>query len=234
MTSCCPYDAERDLCIYRDELQLVIISVTGSAAGDGWVNTEELRIIQVPDRLNGVRILLRPLQPGDGAAVWPAVEESRADIARWEDWHERHQCPEDSEHEARRLGQEFAERNYLYFAIFRRSDDLFLGWVGLEEINWRIPSFSVGMWLRSSATGQGLMTEAVALLCRLCFRGFGARRVALLTESGNARSVALARRLGFVLEGEMRNDRLDINGQPANTLVFSLTPLEYRVWAAVG
>ena len=154
MTSCCPYDAERDLCIYRDELQLVIISVTGSAAGDGWVNTEELRIIQVPDRLNGVRILLRPLQPGDGAAVWPAVEESRADIARWEDWHERHQCPEDSEHDGRDDGgREYARKiRHQFLAVGRALAHLEQGARGVAQ---RHEQLCLGQ-----GAGQGFLDES--------------------------------------------------------------------------
>ena len=185
------------------------------------------RKFEVPERLEGERVLLRPFLPGDGAGVWPAVEESRPQIEPWQDWHERHRCPEDSEREVLRLARKFTEREYLYFAILTRADGRFLGWVGLEDIDWRIPSFSVGLWLRSSAAGQGLMTEALALLCRLCFEEFGAKRVALLAEAGNRRSAALARRLGFVLEGELRCDRLDMKGRPANTQVFSLTPGDF-------
>jgi RimJ/RimL family protein N-acetyltransferase len=185
-------------------------------------------LIDVPEQLEGPRVVLRPFQPGDGAAVWPAVEESRQEVARWQDWIDGHRSARHSELAVRRLRLKFVARECLYFGIWHRLDQRFLGWVGVEDIDWRAPSFHVGCWLRTSAARQGLMTEALALLCRLCFEGLNATRVALVAEAGNARSVALARRLGFVPEGELRNAGLDIDGTPQTMLVFALTPEDYQ------
>ncbi len=184
-------------------------------------------LIDVPELIEGSRVRLRPFRPGDGLEVFPAVEESRAEIAAWQDWHEGHRSPADSERAIRRLLAKFFARECLYFAVRHAADDRFLGWVGVEDIDWRVPSFSVGCWLRTSAGRRGLMTEALALLCRVCFETLAAKRVALLAESDNSRSVALALRLGFVREGELRNERLNMAGQPQNTLVFALTPEDY-------
>jgi RimJ/RimL family protein N-acetyltransferase len=185
-------------------------------------------LIDVPEQLEGPRVVLRPFRAGDGAAVWPAVEESRQEVALWQDWIESHRSPRHSELAVRRLRLKFIARECLYFGIWLRLDQHFLGWVGVEDIDWRAPSFQVGCWLRSSAARQGLMTEALALLCRLCFEGLDAKRVALIAEAGNARSIALARRLGFVPEGELRNAGLDVAGTPRTMLVFALTPSDYQ------
>ncbi len=191
-------------------------------------------MIEMPVRLEGSRVLLRPFRNGDGAAVWPAVEESRAEIRRWEDWEEGHRSPDEFEVAIRRLQLKFVSREALYFGIWRKLDERFLGWVGVENINWRIPSFDIGCWLRTSAAGNGYMTEAAALLCVLCFETLNAKRVAFLAEAQNERSAAVARRLGFTFEGELRNDRLSMSGEVQSTLVFSMTPQEHQVssWKA--
>jgi RimJ/RimL family protein N-acetyltransferase len=193
-------------------------------------------MIEVPSRLEGSRVFLRPFREGDGAAVWSAVEESRAEIQQWEDWEEGHRSLDQSELAARRLRLKFLSREALYYGIWRKPDEDFLGWVGVENINWRIPSFDIGCWLRTSAAGNGYMTEAAALLCVICFETLNAKRVAFLAEAPNERSAAVARRLGFALEGLLRNNRLGVSGEVQSTLVFSLTPQEYQAssWKATA
>src|SRR5262249_26518455 len=93
-------------------------------------------LVDGPEVIEGARVRLRPFRPGDGAAVWPAVEESRAEIAAWQDWHEGHRSPAESERAIRRLRAKFVARECLYFAIWHAADDRFLGWVGVEDIDW--------------------------------------------------------------------------------------------------
>lgn len=60
---------------------------------------------------------------------------------------------------------------------------------------------TVGYWLRSSARGQGMMTEAVRAVVRWAREEYGIERLFLWTHPDNLASQAVAERAGFVRVG---------------------------------
>lgn len=183
----------------------------------------------LPDHLLGERVLVRPLRSEDGQAIWEAVEESRDQLRLWMPWVDASRSPADTEEYVRRAQARWLLREAeLPFSVWERASGRFLGNCDIQGINWSVPSCDFGYWLRVSALGQGYMTEAVALLCRLAFETLGAQRVAIRCDAQNLRSAALARRLGFVHEATLRNECRDPQGELRDTLVFALTPPDYE------
>jgi RimJ/RimL family protein N-acetyltransferase len=84
-----------------------------------------------------------------------------------------------------------------------------------------VPRFEIGYWCRPSMQGRGLVTEAVQTLTRFAFDALRARRVEVRMSSANTKSRAVAERCGFTLEGVLRQDALDVNGQPRDTVVYA-------------
>lgn len=62
----------------------------------------------------------------------------------------------------------------------------------------------VGYWLGAASVGRGIMTRAVRALVQTMFDDEGLHRVELRTAADNQPSRALAERLGFTLEGVLR------------------------------
>jgi ribosomal-protein-serine acetyltransferase len=184
-------------------------------------------LIDIPEELEGVRILLRLLRPGEGELLWEAIEESREHLRPWQVWVDWHESSRHSELDVRRARVAFLRREAVPYGIWHRGDGRLLGRVQLEDINWRTRTFGVGYWLRASATGRGIVTEAVILVCRLAFEKLEAIRVGLLVDSLNERSIAVPRRLAFSPEGRVRNERLNSAGRPQDTLIFGLTREDY-------
>ncbi len=181
----------------------------------------------LPDELIGERILIRPPRPGDGAAIFEAVEESRAEISPWLPWAAKTLAPSDSEQAARRGAARWLLREDLMVGIWDRETGRYLGGSGLHRIDWTVPSFEIGYWLRVSAWGQGYVTEAVQVLCRFAFETLGANRVEIRCDPENTRSSAVPKRLGFRQEAHLRNDVRDGAGALRGTLIFALTPDDY-------
>jgi ribosomal-protein-serine acetyltransferase len=92
-------------------------------------------------------------------------------------------------------------------SLFRKSDGVLIGSIGLHDVNWQVPRFEIGYWLRTSATGHGYMTEAVIHLTRLCRDRFEARRMTIRCDSQNLRSRQVAERSGYQFESLTKNDR---------------------------
>ena len=181
----------------------------------------------LPDELVGERILVRPPRPGDGAAVFEAVEESRAEISPWLPWVEKTRSVSDQEEAMRRGAARWLLREDLMVGIWDKHTGRCLGGSGLHRIDWTVPAFEIGYWLRTSAWGQGYVSEAVQVLCRFAFETLGANRVEIRCDPENVRSAAVPKRLGFVQEAHLRNDVRDGAGELRDTLVFALTPNDY-------
>lgn len=183
--------------------------------------------IPIPEALDGVRVLLRPLDIGDAATVWEAIEESRARLREWMPWANRIRTLEDERAAIAHMRSQWATRESLTFGIFDRASRRFLGCSGLERINWAIRAFEIGYWIRTSAEGRGYVTEAVQLLTALAFDRLRASRIEIQTHPRNARSWRVPERLGFLLEGTLRHSRPDVDSEPSHRRIYALIPEDY-------
>lgn len=182
-------------------------------------------MIELPEVLASERLLLRAPRAGDGAALNEAVVESFELLQPWVPWAQKQPTPEESELTCRQMALRVAQRADLPMFIFERAADggcgRFIGGTGLHRFDWNVRRFEVGYWCRRGAQGRGLITEAVQTLVRFAFDALRARRVEIRMASANARSRAVAERCAFTLEGVLRQDSLDTDGQPRDTLVYS-------------
>ena len=181
----------------------------------------------LPDKIVGQRVVLRPYRAGDGAALWEAVEESREHLRPWLPWVDTYRTPDDAEASARRFQAKWIFREDMGMGIWERANGRFVGGAGLHPKEWDVPSFEIGYWLRASAQGFGYMTEAAQALCNLAFDTFGANRVFIRCDAQNQRSANVARRLGFTHEATFRNEARDSAGALRDTLYFGITPLQH-------
>jgi RimJ/RimL family protein N-acetyltransferase len=184
-------------------------------------------LIDIPEELIGPRVLVRPYRPGDGPALWEAVEESREHIEPWLPWGPSHRCPDDSEALVRRANAKWHMREDLGMSVWDRSTGRYLGGTGLHRMNWDIPSFEIGYWLRKTAEGHGYITETVRLLIQLAFDTLHANRLYIHCAVDNVRSSAIPRRLGFLHEGRLRNHARNSRGELYDLDVYAMTPEDF-------
>ena len=191
------------------------------------VNAPSPILRELPEELPGERVALRPYRPGDGAQVWEAIQESLPELRPWMPWAHDHIPPTETEEVIRRFAAQWVLRQHLIVGIWHRETGRFLGSTGLHVIDWEIPWFELGYWVRTSEERKGYVTEAGRLLMRFAFETLGANRLEVRCDTRNERSIAVARRLGFTLEGTRRCDSRTPAGELRDTLIFSLTPGEY-------
>ena len=182
-------------------------------------------MIDWPPLLRSERLLLRAPQAGDGIALNQAVRQSLDELRLWMPWAQKAPSQRQSELTCRQMAARFAQRSDLPLFIFARGVDgrcaRLLGGTGLHRIDWSVPRFEIGYWRRSGEQGQGWVSEAVCTLSRFAFDHLGARRVEIRMSSDNVKSRAVAERCGFTLEGVLRQDSLDVHGQPRDTAVYA-------------
>lgn len=184
-------------------------------------------LLDFPDHFETERLLIRAPRPGDGATIHAAVSESHEELRRWMPWARVLQTLDETELVARRSAARFILREDLHLLLFRKSDGVFVGSSGLHRIDWDIPKFEIGYWVRTSLSRQGYITEAVNGITKFAFETLNAKRVEIRCDALNERSAAVAKRAGYVLDGRLRHDDYAMDGALRDTLVFSKLREEY-------
>lgn len=182
-------------------------------------------LIEVPERIETERMILRCPRPGDGPTVNAAERETRAELKPWMAWAHDGRSLDDSEAYCRRMQARYLLREDLVMFMFERDvmgrEGRFLGGTGLHRIDWTLRRFEIGYWRRAGCGGQGYVTEATRALARFAFDRLGARRVEIRTDDANGASWKVAERAGFTLEALLRGDCLTPVGEVRSTRVYA-------------
>ena len=88
-------------------------------------------------------------------------------------------------------------------------------------------SAEISYCLKSGSWGQGIMTEALDAMLKFGFEDYGFNRIVAKVMKGNAGSIKVLQKLGFVQEGILR-ESLYKNGQYHDLIVFSILKSEYH------
>ena len=181
----------------------------------------------VPERIATERLILRCPRRADAAALAAAVAESLPGLGRYLPWAQGVPTPERCEADCRRMQAKFLLREDLPMFLLERdvggNEGGLVGGTGLHRIDWVVRRFEVGYWCRSSRRGRGHVTEAVRALTRVAFDRLRARRVEIRVDATNVPSGRVAERAGFALEGVLRSDSLNPQGEARDTRVYALT-----------
>jgi RimJ/RimL family protein N-acetyltransferase len=91
----------------------------------------------------------------------------------------------------------------------------------LHRIDWAVPKFEIGYWVRTPLAGQGYVSEMVHALRAMAFETLNAERVEIRCDNANERSWRVAERCGFTLEGVLRRDSRAPDGSVRDTRVYA-------------
>jgi ribosomal-protein-serine acetyltransferase len=178
-------------------------------------------LLDFPDFFETERLLLRAPRPGDGPVVNASIVESYDELRAWMPWAIEPQSVADTEAVMRRAAAAFLKREDLMLLLFRKSDGLHVGSSGLHRIDWSVPRFEIGYWLRTSLHGQGYMTEAVNGITRFAFDTLKAERVEIRCDVLNHKSAAVAERAGYTQEARLHRDSRGTRGELRDTFIYA-------------
>jgi len=99
--------------------------------------------------------------------------------------------------------------------LVRDREGQVLGSCGLVEIDWSDLGAEVGYWVAPWAREQDIATRATRMVCHWAFEEVGLERLDLEAAAINPASNAVARKLGFTLEGTRRRGSIEgATGEP--------------------
>lgn len=186
-------------------------------------NPPHFTLLDLPMPVETPRLILRPLAPGDGAEIHQAKQDSWNALARWMPWATDIGNVEKDELYARQKHAAFILREDLTMTGIDRETGRLALFTGLHRFDLKIRKFEIGYWARAGFQGRGLMTEAVNALTRYAFNELAARRVQIIHAAGNDASRRVIERLGYTLEGKLKNDALLPDGTVTDHWVYGRT-----------
>jgi ribosomal-protein-serine acetyltransferase len=170
-------------------------------------------------------VLLRTLREEDAAELFLLVDANREHLRRWLPWVDSSITVEDSLAFIRRdAGNDLAGKG---FSLAVEVRGRIVGVAGFNRIDAVDRKAEIGYWLSRDAQGRGTMTMCCRALVGLAFGALDLNRVEIHVATGNDRSRAIPVRLGFSLEGVIREAALR-SGVFEDHAVYGLLRREWR------
>ncbi|MBI1895326.1 MAG: GNAT family N-acetyltransferase [Acidobacteria bacterium] len=145
---------------------------------------------------------LRALRPEHAPEIFALADAERQRLRTWLPWVDCTHAVADVESFIRDSVDREARREALTLGIWAHGS--YAGGIGFHKFDWANSNTSLGYWIASTHEGRGLVSGA----CRICvehaFNTLGLHRIEIRCGTGNHRSRVIPRRLGFKLEGTLR------------------------------
>ena len=186
-------------------------------------------LLDVPESFESERLTIRSPRFGDGAELYSAVAETMDSLRQWMPWALMPQNAEVLEEYARRTHVQYLARENFGLLLWLKGTQTVVGGSGLNLLDWSVPMFEIGYWCRKRFERQGYITEAVHAITRFGFESLNAERIIIRCDANNARSAAVARRAGYMLEGVMRHDSRTVDtNELRDTQQFAMLRSEHK------
>lgn len=173
-------------------------------------------------RLEGRRLVLRPWHPELAPLMREALTAAWHDLQRWIPWvfPELEDIPA-LEARLEQYRKDFHDGGNALYAILNTDETEVWGGAGLYR---RVGpgALEIGYWVRSDRAGQGIATEASALLVDAGFALEGIRRLEIRCDPDHVASAVIPRKLGFVHRETMTGKPESEGGDGRDTMVWVL------------
>ncbi len=147
-------------------------------------------------------LYLKVLEEDNANELFELTKKNRLYLRQWLPWLDMTNSEGDTLEFISR-GQKQVKNNQGYqMGIW--SQNKFVGVIAHHAINWANKSTSIGYWLGEEFNGHGIMTKACAELIDHSFNELGLNRIEIAVATENKKSRSIPERLGFKLEGILK------------------------------
>jgi ribosomal-protein-serine acetyltransferase len=104
-----------------------------------------------------------------------------------------------------------------------------IGSTGFNRLEWTAKVCEIGYWIDRDEEGKGTITKACRAMITYAFDELEMNRIEIRCSTENVRSAAVPERLGFKLEGTLRQAEV-LNGHAHDFFIFGLLAEDERLW----
>lgn len=171
-------------------------------------------------------IELRPLEERHAGELFALTDRNREHLIRWLPWVDATREVEDTIAFIRHVRHIYADNKMFPTGVWHKNR--IAGVLGLQRIDWDAGSGEFGYWLGAEFEGNGIMTRACRKFIAFAFEELDLNRIVIRCHPENTRSSAIPKRLGFTLEGTLR-ECTRLNGELIDMQIYSLLRREWGV-----
>ncbi len=173
------------------------------------------------------RLVIRCWDPADAPLWAEAISASVEHLRPWMPWiKDEPKSPQDRIATLRCFRGQFDLDQSFIYGIFSRDEREVWGGTGLHTRPDK-DALEIGYWIHAAHINQGLATETSAALTKVAFEVHQVKRVEIHCDDNNVRSAAVPRKLGFIHEATLRRRDVDYQGNPRDTMIWSLFGDDY-------
>jgi ribosomal-protein-serine acetyltransferase len=151
----------------------------------------------------GDNIELRLLDESSVAPMYVMIMANRAHLDPWLRWSARIQTPTDLRAYIDMYAAKYAANDGFHAGIWFH--DMLVGGMAVRYLNHDSHKTEIGYWLGAQFTGKGLVTRACRAVINHLIMNEKMHRIEIQCVVDNMPSRAVAERLGFTMEGIMRD-----------------------------
>jgi ribosomal-protein-serine acetyltransferase len=170
-------------------------------------------------------LALAPLETRHADELFRLTDANREHLREWLPWLDRTRGPDDTRAFLECAEDQLARNDGQHSGIFLGGR--IIGAIGQHRVDWANRSTSLGYWIAKEHQGRGIAAAACRALVDHCFETLNLNRVEIRCATGNARSRAIPERLGFRVEGVLR-DAERLYDRFVDLVVYAMLAREWR------
>ena len=162
---------------------------------------------------------VKMLMPFNASELFSLVDNNRDQLSQWLPFGPKIKEVKDAESYIRSRLRLCSEEDSIKCGIWL--DKKLVGLIGINGVDRDSLKCEIGYWLNSEYEGQGIMTKVLQNLIKHIFEKLQFNRIEIWTSSSNNKSSNLAKKLGFVVEGTLKQ-REKLNNQLLDMEIYAL------------
>jgi ribosomal-protein-serine acetyltransferase len=152
-------------------------------------------------------------------------DKNREHLRPWLPWVDVTLSSEDTKKYLEAMLKKFEEKTGADFGIWY--EGAWVGSVGFNKIDSADNCAEIGYWIDKDHEGKGIMTACVKAIISYGFKEYNLHRIEICCDIRNLRSKAVPERLGFTLEGTLRESH-KWEGEYFDSLIYGLLKSEWN------
>ncbi len=170
-------------------------------------------------------LLLRTFEPSDAGALFDAIDGSRKHLHPWLNWVAKTTKTEHSLNFIEQSLQQINNQEGLALAVV--SDNKIIGGIGMHKWEQDTKRAQIGYWITAENEGKGITSKALGKFIAYLFEQLQLNKIEIHFVAANKRSAGVAAKLGFTIEGVIRQSFMR-NGIAEDLVVAGLLKSEWK------
>lgn len=171
-------------------------------------------------------LILNTYAPADAPALFNTIDKNRNYLRTWLEWVDHTKKEDQSLDFIYGAQMQLQQQTGLALGIFLSG--VLIGGIGMHDWDHNLQKAEIGYWLDKDHQGLGIMQNCAAAFIDYLFTRLRLNKIEIRFHPANDRSAAVAKRLGFTVEGILR-DAQNRNGLLQDVVVTGLLRREWLV-----